>query len=93
MFNPTDGTYFTYSAEALQNFASTPIWLAQRSLEATASFSPLTSDDLVIQEHGVKLFDLPDLSTPDGFEFFLSQPIVSYIYGGTNLHQRGQLPN
>jgi hypothetical protein len=84
VFNPTDGTYFTYSAEALQNFAATPIFLAQRSLDATAALANLTSDDLVIVEHGVKLFDLPDLSTPDGIEFNNATTITSYIYGGTN---------
>jgi len=96
IFNPTDGTYFTYSAEALQNFAATPIFLAQRSLDATAALANLTSDDLVIVEHGVKLFDLPDLSTPDGIEFNNATTITSYIYGGTNsghLHERGQLPH
>ena len=84
VFNPSDGTYFTYSAEALQNFAATPIFLAQRSLDATAALAPLTADDLVILEHGVKLFDLPDLSTPDGVNFANPATITSYIYGGTN---------
>jgi hypothetical protein len=82
VFNPTDGTYFTYSAEALQNFAATPIWLAQRSLEA-GLLAVLTADDLAIVEHNVKLFDLPDLSTPDGFEIGTTT-ITSFIYGGTN---------
>ncbi len=63
---------------------ATPIFLAQRSLEATAGLAPLTADDLVILEHGVKLFDLPDLSTPDGFNFANPNTITSYIYGGTN---------
>jgi hypothetical protein len=85
VFNPTDGTYFTYSAEALQNFAATPIFLAQRSLDATAFLQNFTADDLVIAEHGLKFFDLPDLSTPDLFEFNgTNTQVIAYIYGGNN---------
>jgi hypothetical protein len=89
VYNPTDGTYFTYSAEALQNFAATPIFLAQRSAPVTEIPTivqdDLTSDDLVIREHNIKLFDLPDLSTPDAIELNASTgSIVSLIYGGTN---------
>ena len=83
VFNPTDGTYFTYSAEALQNFANTPIWFAQRSVEAGV-LDILTADDVAITEHRTKLFDLPDLSTPDGIEINTTTTIVSYVYGGVN---------
>lgn len=64
VFNPTDGTYFTYSAEALEQFAATPIFYPQTSAPYPPGADHTADDSLT----SVLFFDLPDVSTPDGIE-------------------------
>jgi hypothetical protein len=87
VFNPTDGTYFTYSAEALQNFAAAPIFYGQRGVPYTGSVTQpgivdVTSDEVVLVEHGVLLFDLPDLSTPDATQTDSGDQVFAHVYRG-----------
>jgi hypothetical protein len=70
IFNPTDGTWFTYNGTALNGWAEGPLWFPQNA-SGKAGLSPYTMDlglafdEGVANESGlVEYFDLPDLSTP-----------------------------
>jgi len=70
VFNPTDGTYFTYAGTALTGWTEDGIvWFPQNST-GLAELSPYTTDlglawDEGVDDNGlVEYFDLPDLSTP-----------------------------
>jgi len=69
VFNPTDGTYFTYAADALIGWADGVLWFPQNSTGVEALW-PYTTDQGLAWDEGeddngfVEYFDLPDLSTP-----------------------------
>ena len=66
VFNPLDGTYFTYTAEALEQFAAQPIFYPQT--EERYDPGPDHTADLFLGAVQILNFDLPDLSTPDSLE-------------------------
>jgi len=66
VFNPNDGTYFTYTAEALEQFAATPIFYPQT--QAVYEPGPDHTADQFLSSVEVLAFDLPDISTPDSVE-------------------------
>ena len=83
IFNPTDGTYFTYTAEALEQFAAQPIFYPQT--EALYRPGPDHTADLFLGSVEVLEFDLPDLSTPDSIEGQLGpQTIVGQAFNSAN---------
>jgi len=69
VFNPTDGTYFTYAADALVGWADGVLWFPQNST-GVEELWPYTTDQGLAWDQGVddngfvEYFDLPDLSTP-----------------------------
>jgi len=69
VFNPTDGTYFTYAADALIGWADGVLWFPQNST-GVEELWPYTTDQGLAWDEGVddqgfvEYFDLPDLSTP-----------------------------
>jgi hypothetical protein len=69
VFNPADGTYFTYEGDALHGWADGVLWFPQNStgLDALRPFSNdqgLAWDEGVDDTGFIEYFDLPDLSTP-----------------------------
>ena len=64
VFNPTDGTWFSYEAEALVNFAGDPIFWPQNGRPALNPAN-YTADEVLLANPSAPLnFDLPDISTP-----------------------------
>jgi len=69
VFNPTDGTYFTYAADALVGWADGILWFPQNST-GREELNVYTTDQGLAWDEGeddngfVEYFDLPDLSTP-----------------------------
>lgn len=78
VFNPNDGTYFTYTAEALEQFAATPIFYPQT--EAVYNPGPNHTADKFLGAVQVLAFDLPDLSTPDSIEGGAANTITSLTF-------------
>jgi hypothetical protein len=64
VFNPADGTWFSYEAEALVGFAEDPMFWPQNGQPATNP-DLYTSDQVLLANPSAPLnFDLPDISTP-----------------------------
>jgi len=78
VFNPNDGTYFTYTAEGLEQFAATPIFYPQT--EAVYNPGPNHTADKFLGAVQVLAFDLPDLSTPDSIEGGAANTILSRTF-------------
>ena len=78
VFNPTDGTYFTYTAEGLEEFAATPIFYPQ--VEAPYSPGANHTADQFLGSVQVLAFDLPDISTPDSIEGGAANTITSLTF-------------
>jgi hypothetical protein len=86
VYNPGDGTYFTYSAEAIQQFAATPIFYTQQELVFPAGFDHTADEYFEANTQPVLYFDLPDISTPDGNEGAAgTQTIVSFQMSNPDL--------
>jgi len=70
VFNPTDGTYFTYAATALVGWGQEGILWFPQNATGLPELAPYTTDLGLGWDEGtgddglVEYFDLPDLSTP-----------------------------
>jgi hypothetical protein len=65
IYNPDDGTYFSYNATALRALYQHPEWFPQNG-NSNAALNPYSADSGLIADGGnVEYWDLPDLSTPD----------------------------
>ena len=94
VYNPADGTYFTYQATALRGWAEAPLWFPQNDTGLT-ELTPYTTDDGLAFDEGdeeglglVEYFDLPDLSTPaalvgDGVQTYTGSQFVNGTAVGT----------
>ena len=81
VFNPNDGTYFTYSAEAIEQFADTPIFYTQQELVYESGYDHTADKYFEANNQPVLYFDLPDISTPDGIEGAAAvATIISYQF-------------
>jgi len=93
VFNPADGTYFTYAADALKGWAEGVLWFPQNSTGVEALW-PYTTDQGLAWDEGeddngfVEYFDLPDLSTPaleaDGTWNYRGEFVYETMYDTTN---------